>query len=381
MGGEGIGIVVALAFVLCSVIPAINRRRAIIARTVIDERFADELRMLNTQPRTERNSHLRELNLGHTVESEYGRIFYSERKMVGNEAEERNNRKVTTEKVVRKDTSSAIRENARIRAMAKVRIQKRNLLARKIRLLCAISIACTLVFWIAIPVVQLHFAYALGSALISGISVSFSYLIRTKHANLNQVDEKIIRQTSKIINGVNGKQSAKKNSQKIKNMVAINSAQNECKEKKEKSALKEAAIELTNSRIAKKDENYLQKDLVAENSADNFVETKNSSENSQIRKAPKVSVKKASQPISAIPSYTVKPKIQKRRVAPYSAAVVASEAKINVPYRPVRLGERFADTNLEAPNTAPNKANTEEIRADVLAGGSSLDALLERRRA
>lgn len=87
---------------------------------------------------------------------------------------------------------------------------------------------------------------------------------------------------------------------------------------------------------------------------------------------------------STPPSYTLKPdesrrqEIRRRTVAPY---VAPAEPEADVPYRPTRPGERFGDEPLESANPAPEMTGTEELRSDVLGGGSTLDALLDRRRA
>lgn len=71
-----------------------------------------------------------------------------------------------------------------------------------------------------------------------------------------------------------------------------------------------------------------------------------------------------------LPSYTAKPRaIERRVVTPYEAP---AEPEAAVPYRPKEIGERF-DNEAEGGDSSGN--------ADGLLGGSSLDALLDRRRA
>ena len=71
-----------------------------------------------------------------------------------------------------------------------------------------------------------------------------------------------------------------------------------------------------------------------------------------------------------LPSYTAKPRaIERRVVTPYEAPAVPEAA---VPYRPKEIGERF-DNEAEGGDSSDN--------TDGLLGGSSLDALLDRRRA
>lgn len=77
------------------------------------------------------------------------------------------------------------------------------------------------------------------------------------------------------------------------------------------------------------------------------------------------------------PSYTVK-RVTKRTVTPYAPP---SYATADTPFRPTAVGQRIGDEKLEAAHEAPAMTGQEELRSDVLGGGSTLDALLERRRA
>ena len=71
-----------------------------------------------------------------------------------------------------------------------------------------------------------------------------------------------------------------------------------------------------------------------------------------------------------LPSYTAKPRVIERRVVtPYESP---AEPEAAVPYRPKEIGERF-DNEVEGGDSSGN--------VDGLLGGSSLDALLDRRRA
>ncbi|XCB30781.1 hypothetical protein RQN30_05325 [Arcanobacterium hippocoleae] len=215
MGGEGIAIAIAVAFVMLSVIPAINRSRAILVRTVIDERFAADLRMLNTTPRAERNSHLRGINLHHNDGLERGKIYYSERIMANNEANAKVNNptlQVETAAVqvkpadlkmdsgAKQDSAqqrkpkqrSQIRELASIRAMAKVRIQNRNARQRKMFFALLLLAALTVTAWILVPAMQLSVLYPVtGTVLTTLSSAGFNYAHRQYHAE-NLADEKII---------------------------------------------------------------------------------------------------------------------------------------------------------------------------------------------
>lgn len=407
MGGEGIAIIAALAFVALSVIPTINRRMAIISRTVIDERFAADLRMLNTQPRHERNSHLRGVNLSHETGLERGKIYYSERKMESSAAVEKSHQPVK-----RENAPSALREAARARAMARVRIQKRHSLQRNLLIGCVVVGVLTIAAWIAVPVAQFPAAYGVAGTLLTMLGAGSYDYTRRNCSEANRVDAQVVMRNTKVLREaserVKDTKKSARNSAAIRNAkravdyqsagsqpAAVNSPEQKVAQARAESAntLRADCDHLENETTRAEHFAVQSARVPVNQSAQNTSEKRNSAavsaEPGSIRSSAVKSADSAQTSASVpatstgnVPSYTVKPKIQKRKVAPYiDSRVSAREGLAAVPYRPVRIGERFGDEQLKPANPAPQMTGKEELRSDLLGSGTTLDTLLERRRA
>lgn len=415
MGGEGIAIIAALAFVAFSVIPTINRHLAIISRTVIDERFAPELRMLNTQPRCERNSHLRGVNLNHETGLERGKIYYSERKMVSNETGEK-----STQQIKQSMAPSALRKLARDRAMAKVRIQKRRSIQRNLFIGCFLLGMLTIAAWIAVPLTQFSAGYGVAGVLFTIITAGIYDYTRRNYREANLVDQEIISSNTRAMREVTGRvrkseQAAREPLRNAKQATAkVNAAASfsESAASADEATLHDKAQQTMHGTdaVAKRSEtdSAARKISVAEDSefsvpsvqktaaATRIAAAAKPAAETESAAAPKAAQIPAKQRNSAgaaraataqtsgsgMPSYTVKPKIRKRKVAPYAGVNPDAAAQGgNVPYRPVRLGERLGQEEPKVANPAPQMNGKEELRSDLLGGGIALDALLERRRA
>lgn len=112
--------------------------------------------------------------------------------------------------------------------------------------------------------------------------------------------------------------------------------------------------------------------------ADVVVKRASNSSSKSVAKSASNSVSNSASHSASTPDYTLKPRIQKRKVKPFVAEQSAVAA---VPYRPTKLGERIGDGAVEAAHEAPQMTGNEELRQDLLGSGATLDNLLDRRRA
>ncbi|MDR6939831.1 hypothetical protein [Arcanobacterium hippocoleae] len=294
MGGEGIAFAIAVSFVLLSVIPMLNRRRAIITRTVIDERFSAELRMLDTPQRAVRNSHLQGLNANHQPHAERGKIYYTERKLMSADAKKQ---------IHQKATAQAVRSSMRTRTLPPAGRKTAGLPNGKVQPK------------IARPNTGRN-SFPLAEKDLAGTRNPATTAHRPKPMRQNSVTD-LQKTGNRVI------RSQAKSESSSRNMVMDSPA--------------------------------------------NEVQRKNSLVQQSVRKTYQRPVKE---------------KIQKRKVTPYAAAAISvAQHHPQIPYRPKRIGERFAKSQLPAAEQAPALREEQQTRVDLLGGGTTLDALLARRRA
>lgn len=332
MGFGGFGIAIAVLFLLVYFAPYLMRTRQMLIDAPIDERYVEDLRMITC--RTQIPSEAR------------GRIFLTERTMAT----------AQTDKL-----RAAARDRSRARArMATRRVNQ----ARGFVIGGAIGVL-SVILWIAVAVTTLPVAVAIASTVVGGIyAFGFGYLVNV----MNQADEEDRERIEKA-NLVLGAAKRPKS-------VSFEPVKSVAK----KSALKKSDVETATPAKTSVVEAPVAKVEKAEGQQPDV-----SAETDVVKDlaptAPTHSAVPAPREVrvaTPAPSYTIKPSITKRTVKPY---VAPQQATVENPYRPTKVGERIGDEVLEAANEAPVMTGNEELRSDVLGGGSTLDALLERRRA
>ncbi|QOR47433.1 hypothetical protein INS90_09320 [Trueperella pecoris] len=329
MGIEGAVVAVGALFLMVYVVPQITRKRAVLADAPIGERYSEDLRLITG----------RTLN---QASGEHGRIFTTERTMST----------PTRRTGTRGPDAAKMRAIARDRSRARARIAQRSAYQQRGLAGGVALVALAVILWILAGTTSLSSGFAIATTAAGGVYlVGFGYLV-SAWSSLNADDDERISKANKALRAGKMKPDAP-----AKTAETVERAPHDDVVKRApdpvdaaadaaKGATKGTAKETTVARTA----------AVAE-----------AREPRLARPTPR--------PVEA-PSYTLKP--TRRTVKPY----VAPEApEAEVPFRPTQLRERLGDAQLEAPHAAPEMTGAEELRSDVLGGGSTLDALLDRRRA
>lgn len=348
MGIEGAVVAMGTLFLLAYVIPQITRRRAVFADAPIGERYSEDLRLI-----TERT--LRQEG------GDHGRIFTTERTMST----------PTRPSDTRGPDAAKMRAIARDRSCARARIARRGAHQQRALVAGAALAVLAAALWVAVGLTSLAPGFAIAATAVGGLYLlGVGYLV-SSWAVLNTADEERIAKANKVL------RRAKRAG--VRDYVAARPA----------AELEAAEVGLAEVEAA---EAEVGEDEVAAASAaeaaaaEPAVEAPAEVPAVEARPARKarparvvsarVDVVEREERPADVPSYTLK--AVRRTVKPYEAP----EAPVaDVPFRPTRLGERIGDGPLEAANPAPAMTGNEEFRADVLGGGSTLDALLDRRRA
>lgn len=339
MGIEGAVLAVGALFLLAYVVPHIARNRAVLADAPIGERYADELRII-----TERT--LRQAS------GDNGRIFTTERIMST----------PTGKREQRGPNATKMRAIARDRSRARARIAQREAAQQRALFGAAVFVGLTVILWILAGATSLPTGIAIASTALGGLYLVGLGAVVSSWGRLNHEDTERISRANHALRS--GRDYQRKLVARTKNDADI-----------------PARPQAPAKNVAKKRATSAEAERVEETSEAVAVASPTPRVERVVQDAPaQESPRLFEQPRdrSEAPSYTLKPTIQRRSIKPY----VAPEApEAEVPYRPSQVGERIGPEPLEAANPTPGTTGAEELRSDVLGGGSTLDALLDRRRA
>lgn len=309
----GFGVAIAVLFLLVYFVPSIMRGKKAFIDAPVDERFAEDLRLITSRTLTQTGDH--------------ARIFLSERTM--------------TTPVQPSKLRAAARDRSRARARIAQRVANTS---RGIALGFGIAALAT-VFWILAGVTTFPSVVAITTTVVGGLYLAgFGYLVSVM-AKADEEDRERIDRANRILG-------------------------------KSKRLAKAEFATVTSPEPAVPEAIDVEKTIEAEPEVLEPAAPKVEQTIADVR--PVVAPRKAHVAEYQAPSYTIQPTITKRTVKPYEApAAPETESR----FRPTRLNERIGDEVLESPNVAPEMTGNEELRSDVLGGGSTLDALLDRRRA
>lgn len=332
MGFGGFGIAIAVLFLLVYFAPYLMRTRQMMVDAPIDERYVEELRVINCRTRIPSEAR--------------GRIFLTERTMATQMQPDK------------------LRAAARDRSRARARMATRRVNQVRGFVIGGALAGLALLLWVLVAATTLPIGVAIASTIVGALyAVGFGYLVNV----MTQADEEDRERIEKanVILGANNRPDAK--------FTPVSKAA------RTKVAAKPAAHKPADKPVAAESA-----DVVKDLGSKAPVEKSTTTEAPAVETAAAQSdTKRALAPrevrvAAPAPSYTIKPAIAKRTVKPY---VAPQQPVAESPFRPTKLGERIGDEKLEAANEAPQMTGNEELRSDVLGGGSTLDALLERRRA
>lgn len=360
VAGFVVAVVTLLLFSI--VIPHIQVRGTIRADAPLGERFSENLRIVKAPAMASDGG------------AEHGTIFTSERKMTTNSSGR-----------PKAGASRQVPSIARDRSRAKAGISQRA--AYRVRgILAAVALAVvTVVAWVVVGFTSVPAAVAIAATVVTGVFVlGLSYKV-TEWAKADDADIATIERANKILSSAKRRQKTAAKQVVAKTAAAKPVAAKPVATKRvgKQKSLPEGHEEVVAESADKASAPSVNADVTAPVVAQPATAPAEVSESSAApASAPKEQpvakatvTKKAS---VATPSYTLKPAIKKRTVKPYEPPVEDSGA---VPYRPKRIAERLGDGRLESANPAPEMTGQEETRMDLLGGGSTLDKLLDQRRA
>ncbi|MFC5370782.1 DUF6667 domain-containing protein [Arcanobacterium bovis] len=423
MGGDGIAIALVILLLLLYVLPALFRRRTVLNEAPIDEKYAQELRII--QARTHK------ITRTHT---ERGTIFTTERNM----------EPITRAKAARRPKTLDVRAVARKRAQAKARIAKRYSYHVRGMVAGTALVGLSVLFWILVAAVSLSsvvagISTAVGAVYLGALTMminvwqkydaadrarierydailagagSGEFVARQDRAEL--ADAEVARgeagsvrdaddssrdakrgdvaRGEAMLSGAAGKQAKGMSVDhvvRVANKQAMRRGNAASKNNDADGVASEAGVVADSGAgvsagasagiVAGAGLNVAK--VVAGKSGVGKSAAARERAGSAVENAQNVAVSgEARKQISgaSTPGYTLKPRIQKRKVKPFVAPESAVAA---VPYRPATLGERLGDGAVEAAHEAPQMTGNEELRQDLLGSGAALDNLLDRRRA
>ncbi|MDP9806169.1 hypothetical protein J2S70_000751 [Trueperella bonasi] len=352
MGIEGAALAVGALLLLAYVAPQIARNRSVLADAPIGERYSADLRII-----TERTL---QQDTG-----EHGKIFTTERTMSTPQGQREH----------RAPSAAKMRAAARDRSRARARIAQRAAAQQRALFGAAALVGVTVLLWILAGATSVPAGVAIASTALGGAYLLGLGVLVSNWSSLNEEDEGRISRANKVL----------RSRRDVRRQLTGHT--------KKDAPVSAGAAAHSESNVAKPVES-------ADVRADSVTAAKELSKKTEhsgfekperVLPAPRVArvdrivngeelAEKSGREADLLeaPSYTLKPTIQRRTVKPY---VAPETAEADVPYRPTRVGERIGDEPIEAANPAPGVTGTEELRSDVLGGGSTLDALLDRRRA
>ena len=284
------------------------------------------------------------------------------------------------------EAQTKLRQAARARARARARIAERQAIRLRAIIGGAFFAAVTVILWILVGSINLGIAIPIiASVLFAAYVAGMIYLAR-EWRRAEDHDYAQIARAERIL----GPARAAKSGQR----KAAGEARRPSATRKSEKPVEKPAQETAKPSVPETEA----QPVVAESApapspekAPAVEETKRESVKAEVRKTGLRAVK------SDVPSYTLKPEAQvraasesvraaqapiiKRAVKPYEPEQEIVTDGVAVPYRPVRVGERLGDLDLDAANDAPSMTGEEELSSQVLGGGFTLDAVMERRRA
>ncbi|MDY6142702.1 MAG: hypothetical protein SPI14_00615 [Arcanobacterium sp.] len=411
IGIEGIALAVGVFLFFAYAIPAFAKRRIVIDATPIDERYAENLRLIPAQSHTPRRS------------NDHGRIFVMNGQQRIPSRQERKSGRTPEEFDVR----AALR--ARARAHRRM-VSRRDLFARFLLVDAVIALAA-IGLWIAAGFGSLALVWpivATSALLIGGLGLGYATYIWKKAdvadaARMARIETKLKQagylprcvRTAEAASSYTRESRAIRDAYRPRRAGASPLAQASRGKADERSeitarvehradAATQEAVRLSTKEArarasaSRPDASRADDAVAATQSRGARGETSHSEVSA--KRAGDREVGKA--PSLEAPSYTIKSdagetfvrsvRIRKRSVkesegvraarSQHESTVVSpypSQAGVSSPYRPKALGETIGE--LPDANPAPEMTGNEEVRNDVLGGGSMLDALLERRRA
>ncbi|WP_216404689.1 hypothetical protein [Arcanobacterium phocae] len=306
MGFGGFGLAIVAVFLLIYLVPHVLRQRQVLGDAPIDERFAEDLRLID-----------RRTLMSSQSSDAHGKIFLTERIMTP------------------AMTSEQLRNAARDRSRARARMATRHANQMRGMMIGLVLVVATLGAWGVVALTSFPSGVAIVSTVVTGAyGALFGYVIN-EMVKADDADAKRIAHANKVLRG----------------QVSMPQATKLAEHK---------AVEVTvPENISAKQENAA---------------TAESQTSVPVRKLSReeLDARTAALAVPATPSYTLK------SVAPFKAETVVATS---VPFRPTKLNERLGDESLPDAHDAPEMTGNEELRRDVLGGGSTLDALLSRRRA
>lgn len=327
MGFEGFVVLGVAIVVIAVVIPTLTRQKFVAASTPLEDRYADDLRLLSVA----------EASVAHSG-GDHGTVFFR-RPEVG----------MAEERMVN------IRGLARDRARLRAGMSKRTAnLQRGFFGACALGLLA-LGLWIAVAATTIGTAVAWVATVVTiAYSGGFGWLVR----QAREAETEDRRELARLDAELRAHRPIRKSGRRGGTAAERRAA-------REASRVETESIEAPVMKLAVK--------LEAEKPVERTAVPVRTAVAEEPRKKP-VSVTKAPRVAPAaeseMPSYTLKPRAFERKVVdPYVAPEAPAAA---VPYRPQEAGER-----LESAEVAPVMKHSGE----VLRGGSVLDDLLDRRRA
>ncbi|MCF2706785.1 hypothetical protein I6E29_05835 [Arcanobacterium haemolyticum] len=376
MGVEGYALAIVVAVLLCVVLPALLRRREVLAEARIDERYAEELRILDVRE-SENREHANE---------PHGTIFFRQPEVIMSQ-----NDKARTSKAPVGD----VRALARDRARRKARMSKRGAHRRLGYVGGGALGGFAALGWVLTALTTIPVAVPITISILLGVYlVGLSYLTSAM-AQADAADRQAIASIDKRLGGIrrdegvrkvagakgdraraDGSHAAAEASKAMRHEAAQDAGTAVAKELAVETEANESAT-LTIDQAAERDATAEGTAQAADEAADGaeHAVTMNVAQAGSVaateRREVVPAARKREAAEAAVPSYTLKPRAFARRtVTPYAPPEVAASA---VPYRPKNVGERFDDVD----NTAAASTHA----ADGLGGGATLDQMLNRRRA
>ncbi|WP_216426539.1 hypothetical protein [Arcanobacterium phocae] len=309
MGFGGFGLAIVAVFLLIYLVPHVLRQRQVLGDAPIDERFAEDLRLID-----------RRTLMSSQSSDAHGKIFLTERIMTPTM------------------TSEQLRNAARDRSRARARMATRHANQMRGMMIGLVLVVATLGAWGAVALTSLPSVVAIVSTVVTGAyGALFGYVIN-EMVKADDADAKRIAHANKVLRG----------------QVSMPQATKPAEHK---------AVEVTVS-----------DNMSAEQENVTTAESQTTALSAPVQKLSReeLDARTAALAVPATPSYTLK------SVAPFKAE---TEVAASVPFRPTKLNERLGDESLPDAHDAPEMTGNEELPRDVLGGGSTLDALLSRRRA
>ncbi len=326
MGGEGVALAVVVFLFLLYLIPELYKRSKVLNESAIDERYAQQLRMIDIDsPQIFSRTH------------QQGSISILEHKV-----------KRADEVSSKSGSAQELRVAARQKAKARAQLNTRSRLQARANFFLFVFFLGMLGIWALTRLSNLPTAVAVMSTVFTVCYAGALVKVKSLWQDANERDLRKLKQAEGILQTYQDVRVKRMSQQSVneKSTVGVEKKVNFVGVNKSTSTITKVADKLVVPATSVTPEKPVRKSEIT----------------AHITK----------------PSYTLKTEAQKRVVKPYASAetVVAS-----TPYRPKQIGEMLGESVPEPANSAPSMTGSEELRSDLLGAGSQLDVLLDRRRA